>query len=388
MNNLLLRLFVKDYQNTQDPKVRGRYAALGSLAGTLCNLLLFALKLAAGSFSGSVSIIADAFNNLSDVGSCGISLLGVQLSERPADEKHPFGHGRLEYISALAIALMILVVGVELLKSSAKKIFSPEPIEFSWLAAGILLLSIGAKLWLGRLNTLLGQKIDSEPMKAAAIDSLSDCAATAATLLALVLAPRTSFPVDGVAGVLVSLLVLRAGYGVAKDTLDALLGQRADSDTVQKISDLLLEYPQIIGLHDLIIHNYGPGKSMATVHAEVPADRDIMALHDAIDRAEREVGAKFNIPLTIHMDPVDTKDEEIAEVRRAVEEKLRELDESLSVHDFRMVSSSAHTNLVFDVLLPSGARITARELISRINEKVKELDESYVAVVTVERPFS
>nr|WP_317412459.1 cation diffusion facilitator family transporter [uncultured Solibaculum sp.] len=387
MTSLLVRFFVKDHQNTKDPKVRQKYGVLGGSVGIVCNILLCIAKLIAGTLTNSVSITADAFNNLSDAGSSAVTVLGFKLSGKKPDQRHPFGYGRAEYVAGLIISFLILMVGVELIKSSVDKIMNPEILSFSWISAGILLLSILVKLWLALFNRKLGQAIESKTVEAASMDSLSDMIATGAVLLSLILSPVLHLPLDGYMGILVALFVLWAGISIARDTLSPLLGQAPDPELVQSIESMLLSYDMISGAHDLIVHNYGPGRIIASVHAEVPCDCNILSAHEVIDQAEREISAALNIVLVVHLDPIVTDDKRINHLKAHVLSAVREIDERLSVHDFRVVDGENRVNLVFDVVVPFQFELTDDQLSQQISTKLSALNPIYHAVIHFDRSY-
>ena len=309
MTDLLIRIFIKDPDNFTNEKVRGQYGTLSSITGICCNIILFLIKFMMGTLSNSVAIVSDAFNNLSDCFSCLITLAGYKLASQPADKDHPFGHGRLEYLSSLVIAVIIVFVGLEFLKTSVDKLLNPEPVVFRWIAVFALSASIALKVWMYFFNTKLGEKIGSSTMLATATDSLSDSITTAVTLISLFSALITDFPVDGIIGILVSFLILKAAWEIMKDTVDTLLGKPADEKTVQDMMDIIYSFDEILGVHDLIVHNYGPGKMMASLHAEVSSDQDILVAHDKIDLIEKKIYEDLHIMTVIHMDPIETNNE-------------------------------------------------------------------------------
>lgn len=385
MTDLLIRRFVSPGDAARDAGIRQQYGRLGSVVGIAVNLLLSAGKLAAGALAGSVAITADGVNNLSDAGSSLISLVSFRLAARPADEEHPFGHARIEYLSSMAVAALILLLGVELLQSSVKKIFSPEEALFSWLTAGVLAVSIFAKLWLYRFTRELGRRIDSELMAATAADSLSDVLATGGVLFSVLASPVLGFSLDGYMGVLVALFILRSGVGIIREAMDQLLGEAPTGELVAEIENYVRSYDGVLDCHDLVVHSYGPGRCFATVHAEVPARRDIMTSHDIIDNIERNILAEKGIHLVIHMDPVADDDAGVAQHRQLIKEVLEELGPELGFHDFRMVTGPSHTNMIFDVTAPFRFPLTDGELCRRIQEKVWERDRGLFTVVTVDR---
>ena len=388
MINLLVKTFVKDCGNVQDPQVRQRYGTLSGAVGIFLNLLLSAGKMIAGVLTGSIAITADAFNNLTDAGSSVVTLVGFRMAGKQADNDHPFGHGRIEYLSGLAVSVVILLVGLELAKSSVEKIIHPEPVEFSWLSAGILSAAICVKLWMSYFNRSLSRRIGSAAMAATATDSLSDAAATSAVLLSSLIGRFTGVNIDAWAGILVAIFILRAGWGAAKDTLNPLLGQSPDPELVRDIERTVLAHPQVVGIHDMIIHDYGPGRSMMSLHAEVPAGADIMAVHDEIDAIERELKAKYRIDASIHMDPIVTGDETISKARKMVSELVREVDPAMTIHDFRMTSGPRHRNLIFDVVVPYSVRQSDEAVRREIERKIRAADPNSFAVIQVDRAYT
>lgn len=382
MTKLLLRLFVKNYRNTDDPKVRGAYGRLAGLVGLVCNLLLFAGKLVAGTLAGSVSVTADAVNNLSDASSSLVTLFGFKLAERPADEEHPYGHARMEYLSGLLVAVLILVIGVELAKSSVEKILHPEAVEFSVLTLCVLIASILVKLWMCLFCKKLGKAIDSTALEATAADSRNDVITTSAVLLGLLAGHFFRWRIDGWVGVLVAVFILLSGWSIAKETISPLLGKQADRELVRRISDLVLGHPKILGIHDLMVHDYGPGQCFATVHVEMDMHENPLVCHDILDDIERDALRELHVHLVIHYDPVVTDDVELNHMRALVEKKLKQLDPRLSMHDFRMVRGPQHTNLIFDLAVPFDLSGKTSELKRRIDECVQFEDHKYYTVIT------
>lgn len=387
MLKLLIRHFIKNSDDVSNPVVRRAYGTLCSLYGVFLNVLLFAGKYFAGVLTGSVAIVADAFNNLSDAGSSVITLLGFALAGRKSDLEHPFGHGRIEYLTGLALSALIILMGFELGKSSVGKIISPEAIEVNLISALILIASIAVKFYMSLYNKSVGRRISSAAMQATATDSLSDAVATTVVLASMGAAWLFKVNIDGWAGLLVALFIVYAGISAAKDTLSPLLGQAPDPELVRAIADAVSAHPEIVGIHDMIIHDYGPGRSYVSLHAEVDGSGDIFALHDAIDLAEREIREKFNIFATIHMDPIDASNPELAAMRKAVGDKLRELHPDITVHDFRMVPGPTHTNLIFDTLLPADYPESDEQAAEHIKSIVRTNWENYYAVVTIDRSY-
>ena len=388
MIDLLVKTFVKDCGNVQDPQVRQRYGTLSGAVGIFLNLLLSAGKMIAGVLTGSIAITADAFNNLSDAGSSVVTLVGFRMAGKQADDDHPFGHGRIEYLSGLAVSVVILLVGLELAKSSVEKIIHPEPVDFSWLSAGILAAAICVKLWMSYFNRSLSRRIGSAAMAATATDSLSDAVATSAVLLSSLIGKFTGVNIDAWAGILVAAFILRAGWGAAQDTLNPLLGQSPDPELVRDIEKTVLAHPQVLGIHDMIIHDYGPGRSMMSLHAEVPAGSDIMEVHDEIDAIERELKAKYHIEASIHMDPIVTGDATISKARQMVLDLVRQVDPAMTIHDFRMTSGPRHRNLIFDVVVPYSVKRTDEEVRREIEKKIRSADPNSFAVIQIDRAYT
>ncbi len=388
MAELLAKLFIKDYQNTKSPAVRAAYGELSGTVGIVVNIALCVAKFFVGTVTGSISVSADAVNNLSDAGSSVVTLVGFKLAKKPADKDHPYGHGRIEYIAALIVSFFILMMGFELLKSSVDKIRNPSPVTFNTVALVILLASIAAKLWLAYFNHRLGKKIDSAATKAVVTDSLSDTAATAVALLALILSRVTDIPVDGWFGIAVALFIFRSGAEILKDTVGLLLGKPPEKEFFDEIEQEILSYDGVVGVHDLIIHDYGPGRSFASVHAEVPANVDIMHSHDTVDLIERDLHHKYGMLVSIHMDPVVVDDARVNELKAICQKVLLDIDECLTLHDFRVVEGPTHTNLIFDVVSPTDFSLNDRALCDTISEKLSKIDERYFSVVTIDHAFN
>ena len=385
MTSLLLKLFVKNPEQTTDPKVRSAYGRLAGLVGIACNVLLFLGKLLAGIFSGSVSITADAFNNLSDASGSVVTLLGFRLAERPADSDHPYGHARIEYLSGLAVAAIILMIGVELVKSSFDKILHPQQMAVSWLTAAILLVSIACKLWLAAFNRKLGKKIDSAALQATAADSRNDVISTAAVLVSSLVSRFTNWNVDGYVGLAVALFILYSGVMIAKDTIDPILGATPDPEVVQELKRRILAHEKILGIHDLIVHDYGPGRRFASVHVEMDRNEDPLDCHDIIDDIEREIMALCNVQLVIHYDPLVTDDEELVRMRDLVQQEVGTIDPRLSIHDFRMVCGPGHTNLIFDLVVPFDLQSRKADLKAQIDARVQFENDTYYTVINFDQ---
>ena len=389
MVDLLVKAFISRPDDWEDPEIRQRYGLLTGGVGIALNLLLSLGKFLAGVLTGSIAITADAFNNLSDAGSSVVTLAGFQMAAKRADDDHPFGHGRMEYISGLIVAGAILLVGVELVKSSVEKILRPEEIAFSWASVGILCAAILVKLWMFHFNRTLGRRIGSAAMGATAADSLSDAAATSAVLLGTLVGGLTGLHIDGWVGLLVAAFILRAGWGAARDTLDPLLGQSPDPKLVEDIEQTVLAHELVSGIHDLIVHDYGPGRRMVSLHAEVPMDADMLAVHDIIDDIERELKEKFCIEAVIHMDPIATRDPRTNALKEQVAELVREVDPAMTIHDFRMTQGPHHQNLIFDVVAPHRCPLSDEEVKARIGKLVAGLSGGpYFAVVSIDRAYT
>lgn len=383
--NFFLRFCIQS-EDIQSPETRRRCGVLSGGVGIALNLLLFLGKLLAGLLTASIAVTADAFNNLSDAASSVVTLIGFRLAGREADEEHPFGHGRMEYLAGLAVAMLILLVGVELGKSSLEKILHPEPVAFSALSAGILAVSVGVKLWMFFFNRGLSKAIQSAALSATAADSLSDAVATTTLLLGLLAGHFFRLPLDGWLGLAVALFILRAGWGAAKDTIDPLLGRPMDRALAADIDRIVLGHDYILGIHDLVYHDYGPGRAMMSLHAEVPADGDFLEIHDVIDHIERELKARHHIETSIHMDPV-VRDKRTEALRRQVAELARQLDPDLTIHDFRITAGPIHTNILFDVVVPYGFRMSDGEVRGELSSRVKELSDRYFAVIQVDHSY-
>ena len=388
MQKILVRLFIRDSENTGDLKVRESYGTLGSVTGIVVNVILAIIKYIAGVLSGSISVTADAINNLSDAGSSIISLIGVKLSAKPADKDHPYGHGRVEYISALGVSFFVLLMGIELFKSSVDKIINPVPVRFNLVALIILLVSIFMKLWLGFFNKKLGKKINSAPMIAVMKDSFSDCLATAVALVAIVISAFSDINVDGYLGIIVAGFIFLAGFNILKDTMADLLGKPADKEFTQQIENKILSYDKIVGVHDMIVHDYGPGRKFASAHAEVSSKDDIMEIHDIIDLAERDIFNEYGIVISIHTDPIVTDDERINSLKDMTNGIIKEISDEMSIHDFRVVDGPTHTNLIFDLIIPHKYHLSNSQLIKIIEDKLSKIDERYFVVITIEHAFN
>ena len=388
MTTLLIKLFIKDKDNITNPKVRGRYGILSGFVGIAVNVILFLAKFLVGTMTNSIAITADAVNNLSDAGSCAVTVFGFKMASKPADADHPFGHGRIEYITAMVVSFIVLFMGFELATQSVDKIRNPEDVTFSLVGAIIIGISIFGKLWLALFNRKLGKKINSPAMTAVVADSLSDIAATSVTLIALILS--NFFPtlrIDGWLGILVAGFVLKAGYGIFKETLNALIGNPPTKETVEKLESKILSYENVTGIHDLILHNYGPDKFFGSVHVEMPSDIDVMISHDIIDNIERDIFHESGIQLSIHYDPIEVNNERVQELKVIADTAVRRISEELSIHDFRVVDGPSHTNLIFDVVVPRKFPLSNDDLMAEISSEISKNGRNFFAVINIEYAF-
>ncbi len=387
MTKLLISLFVKDHKNVQDSSVRAAYGKLSGWVGIICNLLLCAGKFIAGFISGSVSITADAANNLSDASSSIISLLGFKLAEKEADEDHPYGHARYEYISGFIIAVLVLFIGVELLKSSISKIIEPTAVEFSWVTIGVLASSILVKLWMMLFNMKTGRLISSQTLTATAADSRNDCISTLAVLIAALISHFASIELDGWMGILVAAFILYSGIGLVRDAMSPLLGKAPEPEMVEDIRRRVMSYEGVLGTHDLMVHDYGPGRVFASVHVEMAAENDVLESHDIIDNIERDFLAS-GLNLVVHFDPIVTSDSAVGDTRREIADIVRNIDERLTIHDLRMVPGPTHTNVIFDCVVPHKFSLSEDELTAEISRFVKQAHPDYFCVITVENNYA
>lgn len=387
LSNFLTKLFVKNSDDIQNPKVRNAYANLAGIVGILVNVLLFLIKLSVGFLTGSVAILADAFNNLSDAASSVITIIGFRMANKPADAEHPFGHGRIEYISALIVSFMVMLVGIQFIRSSFQRIVNPEAVRFEIIPFILLLISIGFKVWLAIFNKSIGSKINSSALKASGTDALGDVFTSTTVVISFLAAKFTTFPLDGYIGILVACAIVYSGYSLIKETLSPLLGEAPDPELVKKINDSVLSYTNIIGVHDLIVHNYGPGRIMASIHAEIPSDIDIMKIHEIIDEAEREISRNLNIYLVVHMDPVSMDCQEIKTSREMVDNIISKYKVIKSIHDFRIIGENGNKTLIFDVVVtPSElTKEHSRESLPKLIEKdIKKIHPNYNCIITVD----
>lgn len=390
ISEFLVRKFVKNYETIEDEKTRNAYIYLGSIVGIICNLILSIIKITVGVISSSVSIMADGFNNLSDMASSLITMVGIKLANMPADKEHPFGHGRMEYLSALVVAFMVMLVGAQFIKSSVDRILNPTKVSFEMIPFILLLISLILKLWLSRFNKYVGEKINSSALKAASVDALGDVFTSSCVIISFLASKFTTIPIDGYVGVLVSLAILYAGYSLVKDTISPLLGEAPDEELVKAIKQGVLSYDNIIGVHDLIIHNYGVGKCMASIHAEIPSNIDLVTIHEIIDTAEREISQKLNIYLVIHMDPMCIHDEKINAIKGDVQKILFKYDQIKSMHDFRITEGKNQTNIIFDIEVNFDEVNTVEkeeELRKNLEEGIKKLNPLYNCIITIDKYF-
>lgn len=388
MTEFLVKRFVKNYDRVEEAQVRTAYGAMASMVGIGCNILLFLAKMAIGLLANSISVMADAFNNLSDAASSIVGFVGVKMAQKPADDDHPFGHGRIEYIAAFIVAFLVLQVGFSLFTGSVEKLFHPDDLTFKWVSVLVLGLSVGVKLWLSLFNRRLGKRINSKVMLATSADALGDAAATSAAIFSMLVYGIFGWNIDAVVGLAVSVVVMLAGINIARDTLAPLIGEAIDPELYEQITNFVEGFDGIVGTHDLIVHNYGPSKSMASIHAEVPNDCDLEETHEIIDRIEREAARRFGLLLVIHMDPVETHDQRVLEFKAMVEDVIEKMDSRLSIHDFRMVDGRENINLIFDLVAPreyKGADVG--KLKAEVSSQVRRRDKRCTCVITVENSF-
>lgn len=389
MIDFLVKTFIKNKEDVHNPTVHTAYGKLAGCVGIVCNLVLCCAKLLIGTLSRSISITADAVNNLSDASSSVITLVGFKLSGKPADAEHPYGHARFEYVSGLCVAMMIMVIGIELARSGLDKIFNPTPVEFSLVMIFVLLFSIGVKLWMAKFNKKIGEAIGSETLAATAMDSRNDVIATSAVLVASIIG--YFFPalhLDGYMGVCVALFILYSGIGIVKDTMDPLLGEAPSAELTAYIAQKVLSYDGVLGTHDLMVHDYGPGRCFASVHVEMAAEADVLVSHDIIDNIERDFHEHDNIQLVIHYDPILVGDDAIGTLREWVKNMIKSISPDLSMHDFRMVQGPSHTNLIFDVVMPSGCKLGRNELLCEIQRLAFVENPNYYTVVTLDSSYA
>lgn len=388
MGKLLIKLFVRDYENTEDPKVRESYGKFAGAVGIISNLFLCVMKILIGVFSGSIAIIADGINNMADASSSIITLIGFRLASKPEDEDHPYGHARIEYLTGLFVSILIIVLGVQLFKTSLEKIFDPDTLEFSYITIITLVIAIAVKLWQSLFNISIGKKINSLTLIATGADSRNDVIATSAVLVSVLVVKFTGLQIDGYMGCLVALFIIWSGIQLVRDTISPLLGEAPDDDLVKAITETVKKEPSILGIHDLMVHNYGPGKIFASIHVEVDADGDLMKSHDMIDNIERIVKESLRIEFVIHMDPVKTNDPLIHRMKAVISEAFAPLDGVENIHDFRIVPGPTHTNIIFDVVLSMDCRYTEKEIQKIADDTVKAIDDNYFVVITFDRAYT
>ncbi len=388
MTELIRRLFIQNYQNIEDPLVRAKHGSVAGAVGIVTNLLLAAMKIAMGALFGAIAIIADGINNLADSLSSIITLIGFRLSAQQADEEHPYGHGRMEYIAAMLISMMMVVVGFTLVQESFPKIWTPEEASSSPLLFAVLLLSIAMKLWQGLFYRSMGKIIGSDTLRANFRDSINDVISTTAVLIALLLTPLIGYNADGLMGTAVALFIMYSGVMLMKDTIQPLLGEGADAELTARVKEEILSYEGVLGVHDLIVHNYGPGRAFASVHVEVPAERDLLESHDLIDNIEREIHQKLGLQLSIHMDPLATNDPELDALRIELRELLAPYGERVAYHDLRLVRGTTHTNMLFDLLVPFGFSLSDEDLKQEVDQKIRNIHPDFFTVITVDKDMT
>ena len=390
LSKFLVKKFIKNHDDTQNVKVRNSYGFLGGIVGILTNLILFTIKLSVGLLTSSISITADAFNNLSDAASSIITILGFKLSSMPADKEHPFGHGRIEYISALIVAFMVMLVGVQFVKSSFEKIINPESVTFELIPFILLLLSIFLKVWLSRFNKYIGNIINSSALKAASVDALGDVFTSSCVAVSFLAAKFTTLPIDGYMGMGVALFIVYSGFNLIRETLNPLLGEAPDPELVDAINAKVMSYENILGTHDLIIHNYGPGRCMCSIHAEIPSDISLVKIHEIIDKAEREISTELNIYLVIHIDPICIIEGEVKEIYDYITDFLNNFDYIDSIHDFRVIGEGEYKNIIFDIVIDTSKKVTINddELKESISNHVKKSHSDYRCLITIDRHYT
>lgn len=388
--DFIVNKFIKNNSDIKDDKVRNSYGVVGGIVGILINVILFIIKLSVGLIVSSIAIMADAFNNLSDAASSLITILGFKLSNKPADREHPFGHGRIEYLSALIVAFMVMLVGLQFIKASFERIVNPTPVTFELVPFILLFVSIFLKVWLSRFNKFMGEKINSAALKASSVDALGDVFTSTCVVISFLAANFTSFPVDGYIGMVVAVFIVYSGFSLVKDTISPLLGEAPDPELVDAIKEKVLSYDNILGTHDLIVHNYGPGKCMASIHAEIPSDISVVTIHEIVDKAEREISEALKIYLVIHIDPICVIEGEVKEAYEEILSLIDEYDYIDSIHDFRVVGEGDIKNLIFDVVIECAKECaeTDEALINKISERVKKIHPSYSCIITVDKHYT
>lgn len=388
MNNFLYKTFIKDYENYNDPKVREEYGKLAGIVGVVSNLIICTIKIVAGLLASSISIIADGINNLADAASSVITLIGFKLAAMPEDEEHPYGHARIEYIAGLIVSIIIIFVGFSLAKESVTNIFNPVDVHFTNLTIVILVVSILLKLWQATFNYSAGEKINSTALKATAADSRNDCLSTGAVLVSALIAKFTGLNIDAYLGVAVAAFIIFSGIGLIKETISPLLGESPDEDLVRDIAECALAYDGVLGIHDLVVHNYGPGKIFASIHIEVDADNDIMESHDLVDNIEKELSEKHRIILVAHLDPIKIDCPIIEEIKEPLEICIAGIEGIRNIHDLRCVPGPTHTNIIFDVVMEHGCKYTEKEILAKVNETIKSVNENYFVVITFDKMYT
>lgn len=388
--DFIVNKFIKNNSDIKDDKVRNSYGMVGGIVGILVNVILFIIKLSVGLIVSSIAIMADAFNNLSDAASSLITILGFKLSNKPADREHPFGHGRIEYLSALIVAFMVMLVGLQFIKSSFERIVNPTPVTFELVPFILLFVSIFLKVWLSRFNKFMGEKINSAALKASSVDALGDVFTSTCVVISFLAANFTSFPVDGYIGMIVAVFIVYSGFSLVKDTISPLLGEAPDPELVDAIKEKVLSYDNILGTHDLIVHNYGPGKCMASIHAEIPSDISVVTIHEIVDKAEREISEALKIYLVIHIDPICVIEGEVKEAYEEILSLIKQYDYIDSIHDFRVIGEGDIKNLIFDVVIECAKECaeTDAELINKISSNIKKSHPSYNCIITVDKHFT
>lgn len=388
MINFLCKKFIKDYENTKDPKVRESYGKMAGIVGILSNMILCASKIIVGIFSGSIAIIGDGINNLADASSSIITLVGFKLSSLPEDEEHPYGHARIEYITGMIVSVLIIVVGAELLKSSVDKIIHPEPLQFSWTIIIVLLVAIAIKIWQTLFNVSLGKKINSITLIATGADSRNDVIATGTVIVSILIGHFANIQIDGYMGCFVALFIMWSGVQLVKETMSPLLGESPDPELVNQISEMARSFDGVLGIHDLVVHNYGPGKIFASIHIEVDADGNLMETHDTIDNIERKISHDLKIHITAHLDPIKINDPLRNKMLKVVTECIENMDNVYNVHDLRVVPGTTHTNIIFDVLVSPECKLSHEEIKDAVNKVIKNIDPTYFVVINFDKSYS
>ena len=387
MTNYLIKKFIKNYENVKDPDVRDDYGKLAGLVGIVSNTLLCVMKMIIGFFSGSIAIVADAVNNLADASSSLITLVGFKLAAMPEDKEHPYGHARIEYLAGLFVSIIILLVGFELGKSSLEKVLNPTPLEFSWSIVIVLVVAIVIKIWQALFNIFAGKKINSLTLIATGADSRNDVITTSVVLISLIVGYFTDIQIDGYMGIAVALFILWSGVNLVKETVSPLLGEAPDPAIVTEIQRIALSYDGVLGIHDLVVHNYGPGKIFASIHIEINADDDIMSSHDLVDNIEHEIADKLSIQITAHMDPINVKDPNRHPLKKLLNNTVSEMEGVHSVHDLRIIPGPTHTNVVFDVVVSPDCTLTRDEISATLSKKVAEYNPEFNTVIEFDKSY-